>query len=84
MKVKTKRDEWSWLWHVLDSETRFMVANLVTKKREVGDAQELFKEARDSGKPELLIIEGLQSYHMAFDKSSTTIIRKASMLWLRG
>jgi hypothetical protein len=34
MKVKTKRDEWSWLWHVMDSETRFMVANLVTKKRE--------------------------------------------------
>jgi transposase-like protein len=49
MKVKTKRDEWSWLWHVMDSETRFMVANLVTKKREVGDAQELFKEAREAG-----------------------------------
>ena len=68
MKVKTKRDEWSWLWHVMDSETRFMVANLVTKKREVGDAQELFKEAREAGKPELLITDGLQSYHKAFNK----------------
>ncbi|MGZ4929194.1 MAG: IS6 family transposase, partial [Halobacteriota archaeon] len=68
MKVKTKRDEWSWLWHVMDSETRFMVANLVTKKREVSDAQELFKEARDAGKPELLITDGLQSYHKAFNK----------------
>lgn len=46
-------------WHVMDSETRFMVANLVTKKREVGDAQELFKEAREAGKPELLITDGL-------------------------
>jgi transposase-like protein len=68
MKVKTKRDEWSWLWHVMDSETRFMVANLVTKKREVWDAQELFKEAREAGKPELLITDGLQSYHKAFNK----------------
>jgi transposase-like protein len=68
MKVKTKRDEWSWLWHVMDSETRFMVANLVTKKREVEDAQELFREAREAGKPELLITDGLQSYHKAFNK----------------
>jgi transposase-like protein len=44
------------------------VANLVTKKREVGDAQELFKEAREVGKPELLITDGLQSYHKAFNK----------------
>ncbi|HYA33844.1 MAG TPA: DDE-type integrase/transposase/recombinase [Candidatus Bathyarchaeia archaeon] len=69
MKVKTKRDEWTWLWHVMDSQTRFLVANLVTKKREVGDAQELFKEAREAGKPELLITDGLQSYHRAFNKA---------------
>ena len=68
MKVKTKRSDWSWLWHVMDSETRFMVANLVTKKREVGDAQELFAEAREAGKPELLITDGLQAYHRAFNK----------------
>jgi transposase-like protein len=53
---------------VLDSQTRFMVANLVMKKRAAGDAQELFKEAREAGKPELLITDGLQSYHKAFNK----------------
>jgi transposase-like protein len=52
----------------MDSETRFMAANLVTKKREVGDAQELFKEVREAGKPELLITDGLQSYHKAFNR----------------
>jgi transposase-like protein len=52
----------------MDSETRFIAANLVTKKQEVGDAQELFKEAREAGKPELLITDGLQSYHKAFNK----------------
>ena len=61
MKIKTKRDDWSWLWNVMDSQTRFLIANLVTKKREVEDAQGVFKEARQSGKPELLITDGLQS-----------------------
>lgn len=51
----------------MDSQTRFLIANLVTKKREVEDAQGLFKEARQSGKPELLITDGLQSYHKAFN-----------------
>ncbi len=68
MKIKTKRDDWSWLWNVMDSQTRFLIANLVTKKREVEDAQGLFKEARQSGKPELLITDGLQSYHKAFNR----------------
>lgn len=31
-------------------------------------AQELFKEAREAGKPELLITDGLQSYHKAFNR----------------
>jgi len=57
-----------------------MVANLVTKKCEVGDAQELFKEAREAGKPELLITDGLQSYHKAFNKSFTTITKRVNML----
>jgi transposase-like protein len=52
----------------MDSQTRFLIANLVTKKREVEDAQGLFKEARQSGKPELLITDGLQSYHKAFNR----------------
>ena len=68
MKIKTKRDDWSWLWNVIDSQTRFLIANLVTKKREVEDAQGLFKGARQSGKPELLITDGLQSYHKAFNR----------------
>ena len=72
MKIKTKRDDWSWLWNVMDSQTRFLIANLVTKKREVADAQEIFKGARKIGKPELLITDGLQSYHKAFNKEFYT------------
>jgi putative transposase len=34
----------------------------------VQDAQELLKEAREARKPELLITDGLQSYHKAFNK----------------
>ncbi|MFZ3169186.1 MAG: hypothetical protein WA130_16355 [Candidatus Methanoperedens sp.] len=25
MKIKTKREDWAWLWHVMDNETRYMV-----------------------------------------------------------
>ena len=52
MKIKTKRDDWSWLWTVMDSKTRFLVANLVKKKREIENATNLFKEAQQLGKPE--------------------------------
>jgi transposase-like protein/DNA-directed RNA polymerase subunit RPC12/RpoP len=68
MKIKTKREDWSWLWNVMDSQTRFLVANLVTKKREVEDAQGVFAKAHKLGKPELLITDGMQSYHKAFNK----------------
>jgi transposase-like protein len=62
----------------MNSQTRFLIANLVTKKREVEDAQGLFKEARQSGKPELLITGGLQSYHKAFNRGEFYDVHKTS------
>jgi len=72
MKIKTKIDDWSWLWNVMDNQTRFLVANLVTKKREIEDVINLFKEAQQLGKPELMITEGLLSYHKAYNKEFYT------------
>lgn len=71
MKIKTKREDWAWLWHVMDGETRYMVANLITKKREIEDAKGVFKSAKTHNqgvKPELIITDGLQSYNDAFNK----------------
>lgn len=70
MKLKTKREDWSWLWHVMDNETRYMVANLITKHREKEDAEEIFHKAKAHGngtKPQFMVTDGLQSYHEAFN-----------------
>lgn len=71
MKLKTKREDWAWLWHVMDSETRYMVANLITKHREKDDATKIFHKAKihnNDKKPEFVITDGLQSYHDAFNE----------------
>ncbi len=71
MKIKTKREDWAWLWHVMDGETRYMVANLITKHQEDDDAKATFSKAKShtqGDKPELIITDGLKSYHNGFNK----------------
>lgn len=62
--------KWSWLWHTMDRETRFMVANLISDSRSVRDARNLFKKAKNycHDKPDVMISDGLQSYNEAFKK----------------
>jgi transposase-like protein len=89
MKIKTKREDWAWLWHIMDNETRYMIANLVTKHREDDDAGKIFKKAKvhsNGQKPEYMVTDGLQSYHSAFKKAfydhhrSSTHIPAAGLL----
>lgn len=88
MKIKTKRDDYQWLWHIMDGETRYLVANLITKTRENEDAEELFHKAKthsNGSKPEYVVTDGLQAYHGAFNKEfydhhrSSTHIRAAGL-----
>ena len=66
--------KWSWLWHTMDRDTRFMVANMISNTRTVNDARNLFKIAKDHahGKPDVMITDGLQSYNDAFKKEFYT------------
>jgi len=74
MMVKTG-GKWSWLWHVMDSETRFLLANLISKTREIKDARRLFQEAKKNAgkKPEAIITDGLRAYEDAFKKEFFTL-----------
>ena len=45
MMIKTG-GKWSWIWNCMDRETRFLLANLITKTREVKDARRLSKKPR--------------------------------------
>ncbi|MEA3558279.1 MAG: DDE-type integrase/transposase/recombinase [Candidatus Thermoplasmatota archaeon] len=53
-----------WIWNLMDSYTRFLLALTITKQREVKDAsKDLQQEKKRSGKkPKALITDGLQSY----------------------
>jgi transposase-like protein len=62
--------KWSWLWHTLDRDTRFMIANMISNTRTVEDARNLFKTAKKhtNTKPDVMVTDGLQSYNDAFNK----------------
>jgi len=74
MMIKTG-GKWSWLWHALDHETRFMVANAISRTRYIEDAQRLFQNARrNSGgqTPNAVVTDGLQAYQRAFKREILT------------
>ncbi|GBE18202.1 integrase core domain protein [archaeon BMS3Abin16] len=64
------KSKWVWMWNVLDNETRFLIATMVSKKKKVSDATKLFKQAKDNAgkKPKVVTTDGLPVYHKAFQK----------------
>ena len=44
------RGQWLWLWHLMDSDTRFLLANHVSQGRTVADARDAFRDAKNIGK----------------------------------
>jgi transposase-like protein len=75
MKVKFSGN-WKWLWNVMDSETRYLLASNITDKREVEDAREVFalaKEVAKGQKPENVTSDGLHAYRKAFNKEFFTL-----------
>jgi len=73
--VKTKKDNWVWVWNVLDTESRFLIASNVTKGRSTKEAREVFKKAKNNakGRPRFVQTDGLQSYKRAFMKEFRTL-----------
>lgn len=67
IKVKGK---WMWNWNVLDKDTRFLIANVVTDKRSVEDARKIFQKAKEviNHRPDTIITDGLHSYGKAIRK----------------
>jgi len=63
-KIRTKHNEFLWSWNAIDRETRFLIANTVTKERTVEEATEIFKEIKKvTGKEKLEITtDKLKSY----------------------
>jgi len=74
MKVKCG-GKWVWLWNVMDSGTRFLLASQISEKRDVGDARKVFQIAKQRGKtkPSTMTTDGLPAYIKAFKKEFFTL-----------
>jgi transposase-like protein len=82
MAVKTK-GEWSWLWNVMDADTRYMLSSVISHgtRRDVSDARRPLKEAKQrvDGKPEIVVTDGLRAYDGAFNKEFYTLKKPRPM-----
>ncbi|MGV9142045.1 MAG: DDE-type integrase/transposase/recombinase, partial [Promethearchaeota archaeon] len=59
-----------WFWEIIDKDTRFMVASLLSESRGIKESSELFRRASQimTEKPDEIITDKLQAYRKAFNK----------------
>jgi len=63
--VRTKHNEFVWSWNAIDHDTRFLIANNVTKTKYVEDAKEIFQQIKDktnTNEQITLVTDGLKTY----------------------
>jgi len=73
MKVKVNGD-YQWLWNLMDNDTRFLLANQMSKRRGIKDARKVFAKAKAiaKDKPDFMITDGLLAYRDAYRKEFYT------------
>jgi len=62
------KGEWFYLWNVIDDETRFHLASVVSKERKIADASKALRTAKKRShnqRPMFVITDGLKSYNKA-------------------
>ena len=60
--------DWFYLWNVIDDETRFHLASVVSKERKIADASKALRTAKKRShnkRPMFVITDGLKSYNQA-------------------
>lgn len=74
MKYKNK-EQWNWVWNIIDSDTRFLLASTVSDSRYIKDARTVFQQAKNATpyQPALITSDGLQAYDNAIEKEFRTL-----------
>jgi transposase-like protein len=75
---------WEYLWNCMDEKTRFQLASVVSKEKQVRDAQVVFQKAKKNcggRRPKYIITDGLHSYKGAINKEFTTSHQETEHLW---
>jgi len=69
--VENVNGQYRWLWNLMDSESRFLIASRLTKGRTDVDARNLFLDGLDRAKkaPATIVTDGLASYANAYDET---------------
>jgi len=86
--VENVNGKYRWLWNLMDSESRFLIASRLTKARTDRDARNLFLDGLDRTKkaPGTIVTDGLVSYANAYDETlrykGTKHIRKPRFIGL--
>jgi len=65
-----------WLWNVMDKETRFQLANIISKTRRLEDARRVFQTAKRMARdrrPKEIVTDGLHQYPKAIKKEFDTV-----------
>jgi len=82
--VKIKGDQ-KYIFALMDDETRYWIAQEVADSKDKHDASGLFRKGKAVAqtKPKVLITDGLQSYHDAYQKEFWEINRQKRTLHVR-
>jgi transposase-like protein len=69
--ILSKGEKDSWLWAVLDKDTKYLVSSHLSKLRTEKDAIALFRQAkkRSVEKPKTINVDGLYAYRKGFTKN---------------
>lgn len=82
MKVNV-HGQWQWLWNIMDSDTRYILASHVAQGRGAAEAQETFqiakKNSNPEGEPTFLITDGLASYQSAASREFRNTVHIAKV-----
>jgi len=70
IKKKGEKGYYEWIWNVMDSQTRFLLACKVTKNKYSKDARKPLKDSkkRTRQRPDAIVTDGLQAYKEAIKK----------------
>lgn len=72
-----------YFWEMIDADTRFIVASLLTETRTSEDAMKVFKQSLDKQRPIALFTDGSFSYNEAFNKVFYSRFKNKRVEWIR-
>jgi putative transposase len=79
MMIHVRREDheighYQWLWNVIDNTTKFWISGIVSQRREIIDARNVYQDVKQkSVTPKAVIHDGLPSYDKAFQKEFFTM-----------